>query len=92
MVEVKEEERHGSRLRCRYVVICEERVEHGEEVTTVAETSELIGDRLVAAFGTEGPHLAHGHDQADADKQESGSRKAERKPARRVQVSDKEDD
>ena len=92
MVEVDEEEGKGSRLRGRCVVVCEERVKHGGQTPSVAQTGELIGDRLVAAFLAEGPHPAHGQNQPDADKQERGSSQTERNPARRVQVSDEEDD
>jgi len=74
MVEVHEEQGDGSRSLCRLVVIGEERVEHGIEVTAIAKAGELIGDGLPTALLAEGPDRAHGQDEPDAGQQEGSGR------------------
>ena len=61
VVEVNEEEGERSPLCGRRVVVCEERVEHRVEATTVAKTGEFIGERLVPTLQAEGSHPAYGN-------------------------------
>ncbi len=74
MVQVDEQERQAARRRRRIGKVVEVRVEHGRELTAVAEPGELVGHCLAVAFLGQRAQPAYRQTQAQPDHDQGGCR------------------
>src|SRR5207302_9012204 len=90
VIEVDEQEGQAALGAAPVVVFDEERIENLEEVTTVAETGQLVGDRLQPALLRQRPQASRRHRDADAHRDQRGDGKPEGPRAQMTQRSNKE--
>src|SRR5207302_9384134 len=90
VIEVDEQEGQAALGAAPVVVFDEERIENLEEVTTVAETGQLVGDRLQTALLRQRPQAWCRHRDADAHRGQRGDGKPEGPRAQMTQRSNKE--